>query len=389
MSEQISPPEKSGSDTPVPSEPDRAGQASPPDHAPGRGFAQISIAQLTMVVLVIVFLWQWLDGHRAISDMQEQLAKKIAEMDGNSKATQVLLAQDQDQIRDLSAKVATMEARYAETQNQRVALENLYNNLSANSDEAALAEVEQMLLIAAQQLQLSANVRAALIAMQTADSRLQRMNRPALNGLRQVIDNDMDKLRALHETDITGINLQINNLISAVDRMPLAYQQQIADNQAVAPAAAPKDETAWQKVLHAIWGELTQLVRIENTEKAAIPLLPPNQEFFLRENLKLSLLSARLALLSRDEVSYRQGLKTAQLWTARYFDTKSSESRLVSDELKKLAASDISIEMPDISDSLRAVRNYRLMRENGARPSFAGPPGAGSAEHKKTPGAAR
>ena len=246
-----------------------------------------------------------------------------------------------------------------------------------------------MLLIAAQQLQLSANVRAALIAMQTADSRLKRMNRPALNGLRQVINNDMDKLRALHEVDITGINLQINNLISAVDRMPLAYQQQLADNQALAPAAAPKDETAWQKVLHAIWGEVKQLVRIENTEKAAIPLLPPNQEFFLRENLKLSLLSARLALLSRDEVSYRQGLKTAQLWTGRYFDAKSSESRHVSDELKKLAASDISIEMPDISDSLRAVRNYRLMRENEPRSSFRVPPKAGSVVHKKIPKAAQ
>ncbi|MGA8865002.1 MAG: uroporphyrinogen-III C-methyltransferase [Gallionella sp.] len=389
MSEQISPAENSGPDTAVPSEPDRAGQPSTPDHRPGRGFAHISIAHLTMAVLVIVFLWQWMDGHRAISDMQEQLAKKIAEMDGNSKATQVLLAQDQDQIRDLSAKVAAMETRYAETQNQRVALENLYNNLSANSDEAALAEVEQMLLIAAQQLQLSANVRAALIAMQTADSRLQRMNRPALNRLRQVINNDMDKLRALHEVDITGINLRINNLISAVDRMPLAYQQQLADNQAVAPAAAPKNETAWQKVLHAIWGELRQLVLIENTETAAIPLLPPNQEFFLRENLKLSLLSARLALLSRDEVSYRQGLKTAQLWTERYFDAKSSESRLVSDELKKLAASDISIEMPDISDSLQTVRNYRLMRENEPRPSSRGQPKAGTVEHKKKPKAAQ
>ena len=219
-----------------------------------------------MAVLVIVFLWQWLDGHRAISDMQQQLAKKIAEMDGNSKATQVLLAQDQDQVRELSAKVATMESRYAESQNQRVALENLYNNLSANSDEAALAEVEQMLMIASQQLQLSANVRAALIAMQTADSRLQRMNRPAFSGLRQAINNDMDKLRALHEADITGINLQLNNLISAVDSMPLAYQQQLPANQAAAQPASPEAGTAWQKLLHDIWNELKQLVRIENTD---------------------------------------------------------------------------------------------------------------------------
>jgi uroporphyrin-3 C-methyltransferase len=342
---------------------------------------------LTLVVLVMIFAWQWLDGHRAISDMQQQLAKKIAEMDGNSKATQVLLAQDQDQFRELSGKVATMESRYAESQNQRVALENLYNNLSANSDESALAEVEQMLLIAAQQLQLSANVRAALIAMETADSRLQRMNRPAFSGLRQAINNDMSKLRALHEVDITGINLQLNNLIATVDRMPLAYQQR-GVGEIATQAAPPKDEKAWQKVLREIWNELKQLVRIENTEKAAIPLLPPNQEFFLRENLKLNLLSARLALLSRDEVSFRQGLKTAQLWTKRYFDAKSSESKRMSDELKKLTASDISIRLPDISASLQAVRNYRLTLENDPTASFESKPSQHKAGSAKQPKAA-
>ena len=342
--------------------------------------AHISITQLTLAVLVIIFLWQWLDGHRAISDMQQQLAKKIAEMDGSSKANQMLLTQSQDQVRELFAKVATLESRYAESQNQRAALETLYNDLSVNRDETALAEVEQMLLIAAQQLQLSANVRAALIAMQSADARLQRMDRPAFNGLRKAISQDMDKLRALPSVDITGINFQLNNLITAVDQMPLAYQQRAA-NEAVAQAVPPKsgehlaghpDETVWQKLLREIWQEVKQLVRIENTGKAEIPLLPPNQEFFLRENLKLRLLSARLALLSRDEDSFRQELKTAQLWTARYFDGKSNEAMRMSDGLKKLAASDISIELPDISPSLQAVRNYRLTRENEPKASFEG-----------------
>jgi uroporphyrin-3 C-methyltransferase len=391
MSEQTPQPENTATGSATPSDPAQTGHAQ--GQTAGRdapaGYGHISITQLTMAVLVIVFLWQWLDGHRAIGDMQQQLAKKIAEMDGNSKATQVLLAQDQDQVRELSAKVATMESRYAESQNQRVALENLYNNLSANSDEAALAEVEQMLMIASQQLQLSANVRAALIAMQTADSRLQRMNRPAFSGLRQTINNDMDKLRALHEADISGINLQLNNLISAVDSMPLAYQQQLPANQAAAQAASPEAGTTWQKLLHDIWNELKQLVRIENTDKAEIPLLPPNQEFFLRENLKLNLLSARLALLSRDEASFRLGLKTAQRWIARYFDSKSRVNKHVSEVLKKLAASDISIELPDISDSLQAVRNYRQMRESEPA-SFArrsSPPGAGSVKHPKASGA--
>jgi uroporphyrin-III C-methyltransferase len=359
--------------------------------------AHISITQLTLTVLVIIFLWQWLDGHRAISDMQQQLAKKLAEMDGNSKANQLLLAQDQDQVRELSAKLATLESRYAESQNQRDALENLYKNLSANRDEAALAEVEQMLLVAGQQLQLTANVRAALIAMQTADARLQRMNRPAFGGLRQAIGRDMDKLRALHDVDISGINLQLNDLIAVVDQMPLAYQQRAA-NEAAAQAVPPKsgehlaghpDETTWQKLLRESWQELKNLVRIENTDKAEIPLLPPNQEFFLRENLKLNLLSARLALLSRDEVSFRQGLKTAQLWTARYFDGKSSESMQMSDGLKKLAASDIRIEIPDISSSLQAVRNYRLTHENEPRANFEVRPKEPKASIKGRPKAAK
>jgi uroporphyrin-3 C-methyltransferase len=338
-------------------------------------FSRISITQLTLTVLVVIFLWQWLDGHRAISDMQQQLAKKIAEMDGNSKANQLLLAQDQDQVRELSNKVATMESRYAETQNQRVALEYLYNNLSANRDEAALAEVEQMLLGAEQYLQLTYNVRAALIAMQSADARLQRMNRPAFGLLRQAISHDMDKLRALHDVDITGTNIKINNLIAIVDQMPLSYQQREKDAD-VTQSAPPKDETSWQKLLREIWQELKQLVRIDNTDKAEIPLLPPNQEFFLRENLKLNLLSARLALLSRDESSFKQGLMTAQLWTARYFDGKSSEVMRMSDGLKKLTASDISIELPDISASLQAVRNYRLMRDSETKTGIVSRPKA-------------
>jgi uroporphyrin-3 C-methyltransferase len=352
-------------------------QTTPPENiqsAPGKAllagvFARISLTQLVLAVLVVIFLWQWLEGSRAISDMQQQLAKKIADMDGSNKANQMLLMQSQDQVRELLAKVTTLETRYAESQNQRAALENLYNDLSASRDETALAEVEQLLLIAAQQLQLSANVKAALIAMQSADARLQRMNRPAFNGLRKAINQDMDKLRVLPSLDITAINLQLNNLAAVVDQMPLTYQQRTGSVK-VTETIPPKAETPWQKLWREIWQEVKQLVRIENTGKAEIPLLPPDQEFFLRENLKLRLLSARLALLSREQDSFALELKTAQSWTTRYFDAKSSEGIRMIEGLKKLAAEDIRIELPDISPSLQAVRNYRLTRENEPKARF-------------------
>jgi len=367
-------------------------------------FSRISITQLTLAVMVVVFMWQWLDERRIIDDMQQQLAKKINEMDSSSKANRQLLTHSQDQVNELYAKVATLESRYAEVQNQRGVQENFNNDLSVSRDETALAEVEQMLLNAAQQLQLSANVRAALIFMQSADARLQRMNRPAFRGLSKIIGRDMDKLRALPIVDITGINRQLNKLIAAVDELPLAYQQRAADekllmeplairlgeqttpakslvmsghpsepNTQAVPAKTEEhltghpDETTGQKLLREIWQEVKQLVQIENTGKDEIPLLHPDQQFFLRENLKLHLLSARIALLSRDEVVFRQELKNTQLWTARYFDTKSPAVSEMLTGMKKLAVSRISIELPDLSSSLQAVRNYRLTSEKAAR----------------------
>jgi uroporphyrin-3 C-methyltransferase len=377
MSGQIPQPEKV--------EPDTSAMPSPARKTPVTDFfSRISITQLTLVVMVVVFLWQWLDERRIINDMQQQLAKKIAETEGISKADRLLLTQSQDQASELYNKVAMLETRYAELHNQRAALESLYNDLSVSRDETALAEVEQMLLNAAQQLQLSANVRAALIAMQSADARLQRIGRPSLNDLRKTIGRDMDRLRALPNVDITGINHQLAKLIAAVDELPLAYQQRVADEKLLMEPLATRPgeqttptkplvmpgqpgETSGQRLLREIWQEVKQLVRIENTGKDELPLLLPNQEFFLRENLKLRLLSARIALLSRDEVVFRQELKATLQWTARYFDTRSPAGSAMLAGLKRLAASSISVELPDLSPSLQAVRNYRLTREKAAR----------------------
>ncbi len=332
-------------------------------------FAGIGLTHLILVLLTAVFAWQWLDGHRAISDMERQLAEKIADMSANSKANQMLMSQSQEQVRELAAKVTMMETRFGEARNQRAALEALYNDLSGSRDETALAEVEQMLLTATQQLQLTANVKAALIAMQSGDARLQRMDRLTFNGLRNRIGKDMDKLRALPSLDITGLNLKLDNLIAEVDALPLVYQHRVTGESA-RQVAAPANEAGWKMLLTGLWNEMKQLVRIENTGNDEIPLLSPDQEFFLRENLKLRLLAARLALLSRDETGFRQELKTAQRWTAKYFDNQSEQSVRMQSALKKLAESTINIELPDISGSLQAVRDYRQAHENAAERSF-------------------
>jgi uroporphyrin-3 C-methyltransferase len=335
-------------------------------------FARISLTQLTLVLLVAIFVWQWLDGHRAISEMRTELAKKIADMDGEAAANAILMAKNQDEVREMSVKVAMLESYYAQAQNQRAALETLYNNFSISRDETALADVEQLLLIAGQQLQLMGNVKAALIAMESADTRLQRMDRPAFNGLRKVIGQDTDKLRMLPRVDATGINLKINNLLLSVDDLPLVDRHRPSENLAEQIKNPTANESSWQKIAGAIWTEVKQLVRIENTGLTQVVLLPPKQEFFLRENMKMYLILARLALMSRDEDNFRQELKITELWVKRYFDVNSPEGVHMISELDTLSKSSIDIELPDISASLRAVRNYRLSQEKS--PAISIPP---------------
>lgn len=324
--------------------------------------AGASLTQLTLAVLVVIFVWQWLAAHQDINVMQEQLAKKIAEMDGSNKANSVLLAKTQEDNRELAAKLTLLETRYAESQGQRAALENLYNDLSSSRDEMALAEVEQLLMSANQQLQLSANVKAALIAMQTADARLQRMARPALNGLRKTIGQDMDKLRALPNVDVAGMSLQIDTLVSEVQELPMIYQTRAGSGESEAHSQAT-DESTWQKLWREIWQEAKQLVHIQNTGKSALPLLPPEQEFFLRENLKLRLLLARVDLMSRDETAFKHEMHAVQDWLRTYFDVASGSGAHMMASLRKLGAANINIELPDINPSLNQVRGYRMSRE--------------------------
>ncbi|MFH0934762.1 MAG: uroporphyrinogen-III C-methyltransferase [Pseudomonadota bacterium] len=351
-------------------------EQSTPDEQPGTSeirpaqgglmkvLSRVSLTQLSLVVLAAVFVWQWLDARSALDRTQLEVARRLSEVEAANKASQILVAQNQELVRELGGKLGVLETRYAETQNQRAALEELYRDMSSNRDQTALAEVEQMLLVAVQQLQLSANVKAALIAMQQAENRLQRLDRPAFAGLRKRIAQDIDRLRALPDIDTPAINARLDGMIARVDGMVLAQDARLQPTQPQAPMVDPQ-EGAWQRFLRELWQDAGGLVRIENTESKELPLLSPTQSFFLRENLKLRLLSARMALLARDEPGFRRELKMSQEWLKRYFDAGSEGVAQALAAMQKLENTSIVAELPDIRGSLDMVRNYRQTRERG------------------------
>jgi len=330
-----------------------------------KALSHLNPTQLTLVIAIIIFLWQWVDAKQQITQVQHILAQRLAEFDGSNKANLTLNLQSQELVRELGGKLSLLENKYAESQSQRSALETLYQDLARSRDQMVLAEVEQLLLVAGQQLQLSNNVKAALIAMQQADSRLQHLDRPALSSLRSSINNDIARIRALPDIDISAVNSRLDNLISIVNHLPLL--QDIHSEQDKIVATTNAKDNSWKSLLKEFWEEIKSLVRIENTHQEEMPLIPPSQIFFLRENLKLRLLSARLSLLSHDETSFKNDIKATQDWIKLYYDSRSTEGTQAISILQKLSTSNIKIEFPNISGSLEAVRHYRASLEKVAR----------------------
>ena len=320
---------------------------------------------IALVVLAVIVAALWFDTRGRIGATQEELAKRLHDIEIESREARSLGRQAQEGLRDAQAKIGALEARLAESQNQQVALEALYQELARNRDEWQLAEIEQVLAIAQQQLQLSGNVRAALLALQLAESRVSRADRPQFLPLRRALARDIERLKSLPALDVPGLSLAIDRLVASVDAMPLAFDERIERAAAgkAAKAAPQAEDGFFARLGGEVWKELRQLIVVRRVEAPEPPLLPPQQAYFLRENLKLRLLNARLALLTRDEAGYREDLRVAQGWIQRYFDVRAKGSQAALAQLKQLSAASISFEPPSISDSIEAVRGFKSRRE--------------------------
>jgi len=237
----------------------------------------------------------------------------------------------------------------------------MYRELSRSADDRTLAEVEQLLILASQQLQLAANVRGALIALQAADQRLARADKLQVANLRRALNADMDRLKALPLVDAVGIAVKLDALVRQADTLPLLVSATLPAARP-APLAKAAPEPGYQRVARDIWDELKALVRIREIATAETVLLAPQESYFLRENLKLRLLSARVAMLARDESSYRDDIRAAQAWIAKYFDGRARANVNALATLKQLAESPVSITPPDINASLAAARAARAAR---------------------------
>jgi len=336
---------------------------------------------IAVIVLGILLAAQAWSTHTQVRTLREEMARRLQKSDAVLADNGALVRAVQETTKEVQIKVGLLESRQSEAQSQQLALEQMYNDLSRNRDEWALAEIEQVLSTASQQLQLAGNVPGALIALQNADRSLSRSDKPQFITIRRAIAKDTDRLKALPSVDSVGLALRLDNVMAQVDFLPM-----LSDEKPTLPAPAPKktkpahvakgakaapqpaeDSSPWLTKLQGVWNgwssemwtDVRTLVRVRSVETPDALMLSPSQAYFLRENLKLRLLNARMALLSRNETAFRADLIAAQDALVKYFDTRARQTQTVQALLRQVQGSNLSIEMPTLSDSLNAVRNYK------------------------------
>lgn len=273
------------------------------------------------------------------------------------------LAQTTAQLQASNAAAAQQLAHLQETQDAlRSAVTKLANDAGRAQRNWALSEAEQLLVIANERLQLARDVTLALAALRAADRHLQQVANPALLPVRRALARDIARLEAANQVDIPGIALALNTLAGRVDQLPLLSESH-ATKTPIPPPAPTTPVKGWRAVLHEIWVDLSSLIRIRNDAAPAQPLLPAQETYFLRQNLRLMLFGAQLALLQHDTAVYRSDLATAQAWLEHYFDRDAPLVMKTQQDLAQMQQAADKMHVPDISGSLDALQRVVGARE--------------------------
>ena len=218
--------------------------------------------------------------------------------------------------------------------------------------------------IANAQLQLASNPELAMIALTHADERIAQLADPRLTTVRQALSDELRALEVMDKPDMAGITLTLGSLASVVDSLPL--MESAVETDAGAPDEIDPElsgiDRAWASAKNAVAG----IVRVREANEVERPLVAPEARFFLRANLELQLQAARLALLRGEETIFRQSLDDADSWLAEYYDNESMAVQSARETIAEIRGSVLLVAMPDISESLRRLRQYsRLAVANG------------------------
>jgi len=368
--------------------------ASPPEATQDAFWQQgpgwVRLAVLVLSVAAGGASWLAWQTQKRVQGLEQELVRRQQDSQGQATEARVAAKQAQELAREAAARVTLLDARLSEVAMQRSQVEDLIKTLNVSRDENLVYDLEAGLRVASQQAALTGSAEPLITALQSADDRLARAKQPRLDNVRRAVAKDLDRVRATRVADLNALTIRLDEAVRLIDEIPLINQPEGAGKpaaQGAAPATsmaagalatgkgkrpgsdrapamnASGDDHGWRDAVlgwtrgaaASVWNETRSLVRVTRIAQPEGMLIAPDQAFFLRENVKLRLLNARLALLSRQTPQATADLRLVERTVPRYFDAQSRKTQLLQSMVSDVIAQSQQTAVPRPDDTLAAL----------------------------------
>jgi uroporphyrin-3 C-methyltransferase len=355
--------------------------------APGAGLglqaAWLLPALLLLALLALAGVWLGWTNREQSRGLEREIVRRVQASAEHADEARLLARQAADGARDTAAKLALLDARLAEVALQRGQLEDLIQSLSRSRDENAVADIDSAIRVAVQQSSITGSAEPLVSALRSADERLSRINQPRLQGVRRALARDIDRVRAVSAPELGSLLIKFDEAVRLLDELPLQSNAQAvaraaaqaraasapaghasagASSSAAAAPSAGAEVPVWQRWLSQasvplglVWQAVSDLVRVRRIDQPEAMLIAPEQAYFLRENAKLRLLNARLAVLSRQSEAARGDLVAVQSALQTYFDTGARRTQVALELLTQIQAQTRQASLPRPDETLAAI----------------------------------
>jgi uroporphyrin-3 C-methyltransferase len=342
------------------------------------------LALIALLATTLALLVAW-DTQVRVRALERELVQRQESSQRDAAEARAAARTAQDMAKEATARSAMLEARIAEAAMQRSQVEELLQSVARSRDENVVADVEAAIRVAVQQSAITGSAEPLVGTLKQAEERLARYNQPRLERVRRAVARDLERVKAQGAVDISTLTARLDEAVRLVDELPLiavALPQDVRAKPApatppkqrgagsasavAAPAAAasaPAGDDGWRSRALAWWRsstgqageELRALVRVTRIERPESALIAPDQQFFVRENLKLRLLNARLALFARQFEIAQADLRDASAMVERYFDRSSKRVIAASEVLRQVGLQARQGPLPRPDETLAAL----------------------------------
>ena len=357
-------------------------QKTPPKPAAktGRVTSPVAWLALFLALLTLAAMGYMIVEDRRTRAVEESSTDTLERLAGRIDEAQASLSDLDDDLEDLVSGDAALESQIDELQRELESradilqslpgrMTNLENSVAALQGASAgardtwlLAEAEYYMQLANAQLQLGNNPRLAMLALEMADERVVQLADPGLTDVRRALAEELAALEAMEKPDLEGTTLTLASLARVVDTLPLRTP---GSDNGESGGAADREQGAAARAWDSVKDAMSGLVKVTPPDEETRALLTPDAARLIRSNLALQLQAARLALLRGEQAIFEQSLEDADALLSEYFDGDSAQVKSAKATIAEIRESMVKVSAPDISESLRLIRQFRVLSGNG------------------------